>query len=255
MADTKGRTRAAKRKAARLIRDATQRDDEVDFHPRYSHTSSVNEVASSKSGRSRSRTHELDESEASTIRSMADSSSVTGRRVDDLERDVGLVTDRVKNMDEKLDVLLAAITSQPQSSTPRRARDPPQKSQPEHGDTLPPPRRLHEEVNAGGYVDLLLQQEKFRPPAVDGKTHLAPDIFVNTLLPKPYMYVTREGVTTVKQKLDIRTSLSPMEYVHAALKLANDARACDPYDREYILRHIQDVAHDAMERQLEAVRK
>ena len=69
------------------------------------------------------------------------------------------------------------------------------------------------------------------------------------------MFVRREGAQTIKQKLDIRTSLSPMEYIHASLALVNDQRAYVQRDRDHILRHIQDVTHDCMERPWDVVRK
>ena len=169
------------------------------------------------------------------------------RRVDELER-------KVQGLDAKLELLIAAAhPPTPHSSTPRKVVGPYQR--PAQEVAFPAPRQLRQEQNEGGYVDLIIQQERFRPPTVEGKTHLAPDIFTESLLPKPYMYVSREGVSTLKQKLDIRSSLSQMEYINATLMLVNDKRACSSIERDGILRHLQDVTHDVMVRPWENVRR
>ena len=81
------------------------------------------------------------------------------------------------------------------------------------------------------------------------------NIFAESELPKPYMFVNREGTQTLKQKLEARTSLTQMEYINASLALINDSRAYEPRDRDHILRHIQDVTHDIMDRPWDVVRR
>ena len=156
----------------------------------------------------------------------------------------------MKGIDAKLDLLIAAANPV-SSSTPKTGA----RREEGRDDCLPPPRRLRQDENRAGYVDLMLQQERFRPAQVDGKAQLATDVFTENLLPKPYMYVTREGSQTVKQKLDQRASLSALEYIHAFVKLVNDHRAYDPAHKDDMLRHLQDVIHDAMDRSWEAVRR
>ena len=256
MADTKGRTRAAKKKANIRMRQSiiAQEEEEVQFHPQYEEEiSRYNRFQSSREGdesHDESVAHQSVSSVAGTSAASADKS----QRIDMLERDVGLVNSKVDNIDAKLDLLIAAANPSRHSSTPRRPHPGPVPLSPT-ATHLPPPRQLRQDANRTGYVDHMLEEEKFRAHPVEGKTHLAPDIFTESLLPKPYMYATREGCTTLKQKLEVRTKLSAMEYINAALSLVNDKRAVQPRDRDDILRHLQDVTHDAMERPWEFVRR
>ena len=245
MADTRGLTRAVKRKAQILMKETLRQDEEVDFHPRYERDGSqVNNTAINPSSQ-----------EASTEAGSGQGrlSSVNTSRVEELEKDMGRVKSKVNSMDAKLDLLIAAVNPPARCCTPRRHRSPtPHREQEPR---LPPPRQLCQEVDQDGYVDMLLQQERFKTPAVEGKAHIVSHMLTETIIPKPYMYINREDCQTIKQKLEARTSLSPMEYVNAALTLVNDKRACATQDRDYILKHIQDVSHDAMRRPWESVRR
>ena len=40
--------------------------------------------------------------------------------------------------------------------------------------------------------------------------------------------------------------MSAMEYVHTTLMLVNDSRAYHPLEKDCVLRHLQDMAHDIM---------
>ena len=232
------RTRAAKQRAAERIRHSVREDDEVEFHPKYDTSVSVPDSTSSAEN----------EQEKSV-----EGNQTSNIRVDELEREMGRVRDKVDGIDTKLDMLIAAAAPT-RASTPYR---------PTHdwahsegtGPLLPPPRRLRYEENQNGYVDHMLREERFKPGPAEGKVHLASDIFTESLLPKPYMYISREGQHTLKQKLESRATITPMEYIHAAIKLVNDHRAYQPEDRDHIMRHIQDVVHDAMERPWENVRR
>ena len=245
MTDTRGRTRAAKRRAELVIRESL-REDEVDFHPRY------------LSGMTNVEHSVVEQDTSSVMESMEDATPEGGvsssTRVDILENEMAHVKAKVNSMDAKLDLLITATTGPARTSTPTPA--PAAHGGPRRRDVhIPPPRRLRQEFNQSGYVDQMLREERFKPGTTDGKVHLASDVFTDFLLPKPYMYVTREGCHTLKQKLDLRSNLSPMEYVHASIKLVNDPRAYDQEDREHIMRHIQHVTHDIMERPWEGVRR
>ena len=228
----------------------------MEFHPRYEEgISRFNRFVTQR----QHSDHEAvsGDSSIAPLDSMASSMAATSasdnsQRIDNLEREMGVVRGKVDNMDSKLDILIAAATPAIPASTPRPRQSADTSFR---EDSLPAPQRLRRDLNRTGYVDRILQEEKFRVPHVEGKVHLASDVFIDSLLPKPYMYVTRENVHTLKQKLDVRSTLAPMEYVHAALALVNDRKAYNPGDREGILKHIQDVAHDAMERPWEDVRK
>ena len=254
MSDTKGRTRAAKSKAAKLVRDSIRRsmrapsegdEEEVFFHPRYE-------------GEDSSEQGELEivtDAEASGQSSMRDS------RLDLVENDMAEVKAKVDNMDAKLDLLLnSAVFSKPAAaSTPPRTTRTAHEAQRgpldlDHS-VLPPPRVLRSRENEGGYIDDMLKKERFAQPHHEGKANLAFDIFSDKVMPKPYMYAIREGAHTLKQKLDIRPTLSFAEYVNASIALIRDNRAFNPGDREHILEHIQDVTQDALERPWEGTRK
>ena len=220
----------------------------MEFHPRYE--GDLSRLNNSKNDTTSDESQHEVSSLALTV-SQDTVGSNHSQRVEDLEREVAQMKCKVVSMDAKLDLLVAAALPGRVSSTPRKA--PQQQSS--RDDRLPHPRRLHMEADRDGYVEKLLQEERFVTPHTEGKAQHMSDIFTECVIPKPYMYVEREGAQTLKQKLDNRTSLSPMEYVNAAIALVNDNRAYDGGDRGAILRHIQDVTHDIMERPWDVVRR
>lgn len=68
------------------------------------------------------------------------------------------------------------------------------------------------------------------------------------------MYLARAGIETIKQKLDIRQTITPLEYLSASLKLLHDSSAYRPADKDYILHHLLAVSVDALVRPWAAVR-
>ena len=226
----------------------------MEFHPRYEDDiSRFNRFEDHASELNNDTTNgdSIDSADRSTA---ASNVSNTNKRVDDIEREVGIVKTKMENMDSKLDLLIAATAPTPRSSTPQRSQPARERTGPSEA-RLPPPRQLRREQDRDGYVERLLQEERMRPTNTAGKANIASDIFHESTIPKPYIYVTREACDSLKQKLDIRNTLAPMEYVHAALALINDNRSHHPQDREHILRHIQEVAHDAIDRQWDEVRR
>lgn len=110
-------------------------------------------------------------------------------------------------------------------------------------DSLPAPGALRREENLDGEIDYLLAREDFRPVSNSGKpSHLVNDVGIS----KPYMFMEREGLETVKQKLEARNSMSALEYINASLLLLQDKSAYEPRDRELILKHILAVSTDAL---------
>ena len=218
------------------MRASSNEDGEISFHPRYEGETTNNETVTDNS-----KMGEL------TLRSQAsDNALVQGVTdwVQGLERDVGSLKSKVNSIDTKLDLLLSSAGF----GAPTAASTPPRPSRPARGggerrtpgadNTLPPPRQLRRTENEDGYVDDMLRKERFVPLHSEGKNHLATDIFSDSVMPKPYMYVNRDGVTTLKQKLEIRSSLTYAEYINASINLVMDHRACGERDREYILQHI-----------------
>ena len=92
------------------------------------------------------------------------------------------------------------------------------------------------------------------PRSDEGKS-LASDIFTKQLLPKPYMYLSRLGLSTLKKKLDARESVTFNEYVSSYIKMIRDPRSelHGPLDAH--LEHIQQVVEDAAIRDWPTVRR
>lgn len=117
-------------------------------------------------------------------------------------------------------------------------------------DSLPPPAQLRAEENVDGELDRMFSREEFRVNPTSGKNQLCSE----GQIVKPYMYLERAGVQTLKQKLDMRESMSPLEYLSASLRLVHDPSACRPSDRDHILRHVMAVSVDALTRPWAGVR-
>lgn len=117
--------------------------------------------------------------------------------------------------------------------------------------SIPPPAELRRMENREGAVDRLVAREDYRPSAAYGKTRETHESGIM----KPYMYVDKEGCETAKQKLDVRHTLSPLEYINASLLLWNDPSAYDPEDSQPIIDHITEVSTDALVRPWSSVRR
>ena len=221
-------------------------EDEVDFHPRYNSIGTSNDESE-------------DNGVSVTSSRSARSIDIVASRVVGLEGDLDEVKNQVTSIDAKLDLLIssAAFNAPAATSTPPRSgRGNGRPSyRPLTADiTLPPPRDLTRRENGHGYVDEMMHREKFSYAQTDGKSHpLEPLPGVD--MPKPYMYVDREGISTNKQLLEIRNSVTMPEYVYATIALVRDSRGCHPDDRDHILAHLQDVAVDAITRPWESVRR
>ena len=105
------------------------------------------------------------------------------------------------------------------------------------------------------YVAHQLQQEDFTVPRSDHGKAMYPDIFVNNLAPKPYMFIERPGVNTMKKKLELRDSLPFNEYMAAYLRMIRDPRADQEHLNEFHVEHLQQVCEDSMKRDWPMVRR
>ena len=191
----------------------------------------------------------------------SDGRNHNSRRVDILESEVAQVRAEVAGINSKLDLLVNAALDRDRpvshSTPPATTRRPGQQrfTQIEHSEPpqpLPPPHRLREQANHDGYVDAMLDRQTYAPPRNEGK----PSYYDNgNDMPKPYMYIDREACQTTKQKLDVRCTLAPLEYISAIIALLRDKRAYSPHDHGHIMSHLQDLTHDAAERPWPAVRK
>lgn len=118
--------------------------------------------------------------------------------------------------------------------------------------SLPPPNVLRAEENTDGFIDRLVAREDYR-----GNQHVSGKMQPHneSLIAKPYMYADRDGAQNRKQKLDIRASLTMIEYINASLLLLQDDSAYNKADLPAILRHVTYVSTDAISRPWWAVRK
>lgn len=72
---------------------------------------------------------------------------------------------------------------------------------------------------------------------------------------KPYMYLYRDGVSTIKQKVEARPTMTVVEYIDATLALLADSRAYHRDDYIDIMDHLRKLTRDALERPWCAVRR
>lgn len=200
-----------------------------------------------------------------------------GARVEKVEKDVGelksdvwdLKTD-VGLINEKLDKLISGLTDRPQPKSPvvenvdsnaSAMKDGvPGNTEPAKSSTAQPshrhraPDNVSRQMSMDAYVQAEMDRDKFHYQAT-GKNSFINDINSPRIISKPYMYLYREGVNTVKQKLECRYSMSAMEYVDATLALLADTRAYDPLDHQDIMCHLRKVSRDSLERPWPAVRR
>lgn len=196
-------------------------------------------------------------------------------RIQAVEVGLRTVNSSIEGLDQKFDNKLDAMMSLLQNALPQardgleaqgsdvaRADSPP--VQPSratlnrqahtpvvHASGLPPPTQLRQQENVDGELDRLFSREEYRTNPATGKNHL----YSEGQIVKPYMYVEREGIETIKQKLDIRQSITPLEYLSASLRLLHDPSAHRACDRDYILRHLLAVSIDAVTRLWAGVRR
>ena len=235
-------SRIAKQKAQeRLKRLVTGGEDEITF-PKIVHYQTI------------------DQYESSTAESNHTSRSESAR-VGMLEKEVSDVKGQIKGMNNKLDMLLDVAIGKPDPafhSTPPRQKVHSQWDITMEETTqahLPPPRELRRAANHDGYVDRMAQRDRFQTTYTRGKHDTNIDRHAERPYPKPYLYIDRETCQTEKQKLEVRCTLAPMEYVNATLALIKDTQAYDPADLLGIVDHLQDVTHDVMQRPWPAVRR
>lgn len=115
---------------------------------------------------------------------------------------------------------------------------------------LPTPSVLRREENRHGHIDRMLEREDFvQANSNSGKpTH-------DTPMCKPYMFLERDGYETVKQRAEIRTSMTQLEYLNASLLLLNDKTAYRHVDLPHIIHHLSQVSTDAIALPWHGVRK
>ena len=139
------------------------------------------------------------------------------KRVDGLEVEVKEVRAEVVEINNKLDLLVNAVYREP---IPVHHSTPPPPTRPAHtagpysrhdgAQPLLIPRPLRREANQNGYVDAIAHHNHFVPPQIQGKQA---SYDPKNLVRKPYMYIERGDCQTDKQRLEVRCSLTTLEYI------------------------------------------
>lgn len=119
-----------------------------------------------------------------------------------------------------------------------------------------PPHHSHTQAQnpAQVFIQRELEKDRFLYPEA-GKTLSSIESNHSRLMTKPYMFLYREGLSTMKQKLDARPTMTASEYTDAMLTLLSDRRAFDPKDFHDIFHHLRKVTRDSLERPWAAVRR
>ena len=109
---------------------------------------------------------------------------------------------------------------------------------------IPPPKELRAQADAAGFIEQHIQKEEMGHQRADGKNPFISDIFTEKLIGKPYMFMEREGVRTLKEKLDARGTMSSKEYINALIALTKYKPAYDQECAQHILTHLHEVSTD-----------
>lgn len=117
-------------------------------------------------------------------------------------------------------------------------------NQPQHSHQLTP----------NTFIQREMERDRFAYPEA-GKVSSINEVTNNRVITKPYMFLYRDGISTMKQKLDVRHTMTASEYTDAILTLLSDQRAYDPKDFHDIFHHLRKVTRDTLERPWPAVRR
>ena len=177
----------------------------------------------------------------------------------------------VREMNTKFDSLLVAVTqgqrAAPHTPVGRQGHAPAgtaARQQHRHVPLLPqgippppPDFPTHQGLRGPSYDEYVLEQlrrEEFFGPRTDDGKGFATDFFNKPLAPKPYMYLTKQGVNTLKKKLEARESMTFQEYILAYIRMVRDPRAAQSHLIYYHMEHLQNLAEDAIKRDWGAAR-
>jgi len=81
------------------------------------------------------------------------------------------------------------------------------------------------------------------------------DVCLSDPIPKPYMYLRRDGADTRKQRLAARKTITCREYLSAYIKLLRDEKNLNPDERDFLLRHLGQVIDDSGRKPWPTVRR
>lgn len=232
-------------------------------------------------GSNRGRKKQSNANKRVTVSDLSQTVSAMQQSADRQEARVERVEGRMDGMDAKLDFIVSALgkdnsSKQPVNNisvsqsparsvqvmdgrTPSISQATPRNYGPQHDSApvldplcpLPAPAVLVAEQNAEGGLDRMMSRQNFKPSENKGKRVS----YGESGMPKPYMFLEREGLQTNRQKLDVRCSITSEEYMYCVLALLHEKDSSQPDDREHILAHVFAVATDILTRPWPAVRR
>ena len=262
--------------AARLIQgdtseagDEASQISEVDFHPRHWRGRGHSESLYFGSPAERADTENNGYSKGTRLEAVENAVQDMNVKFDSLLASLAGDRQRTHATGDTLDYTCDPSTAArpPGPAAPRR---PPQPTDITHGDesarfallqalqerdrpTLP----RASDLRGPQYEDFIreqLRKEEFLATRNDDGKGIVSDIYVRNLSPKPYMYLERPGLNTVRKKLDARQTMTYQEYVHAYLKLMRDPRANQSHLIYFHLEHLHNIAEDALKREWAPIR-
>lgn len=110
------------------------------------------------------------------------------------------------------------------------------------------------QLSAEEFLQREMDRDKFEFTA-NGRFQYSNDFSSARVMAKPYMYLSRDGLFSVKHKMEARQSITSLEYVDATLALLADRRAYENRHFNDIMHHLRKVTRDALERPWPAVRR
>ena len=113
---------------------------------------------------------------------------------------------------------------------------------------LPPPTVLKSLPQHQDFVEAQLRREELQHQPTEGKLHFVSDILAPKALVKPYMFLEKSGMSTLKQKLEHRHLMNKDEYLTAFLALLKKKAAYDLDDYDYLFAHLHNVSTDGLSR-------
>lgn len=151
-----------------------------------------------------------------------------------LKDDVGGLKNEMSAVNTKLDKLLESIENMRVSGS-QHTDDDSYSPEPRHSCPQAPAHRpqthhlVDRQLSADDFIEREMMRDRFEFSST-GRYAYSNDIRASRIMAKPYMYLYREGVSSMKHRMELRESMSLNEYIDAALALLEDRRAYDPAD-------------------------
>ena len=226
---------------------------------------SVDDLTSTRRSR-HSSTRGADSIHSASMRSLSTSAIY---RLDSLETDVNImrsdlqgVKASMEGVNLQLAILVSAAQKDATDNTPKIEENPTKattkSTQPPHGTLAinntahnkrtPTPGDLRKAAATTGFVDFHLKKEEMSHVKSDGKNPFICDIFTEKLIGKPYMFIAREGVRTLKEKMEVRSSMKSGEYINALIALLQSPAAYESENHAHMNKHLHEVSTDSLSR-------